>query len=83
MKDKIVELLAEMLHRFDVLTSRVDNLTSRVDTLNETLDHRLIKVEDQIVKLCQVAAEDSQALMRLAGHYDDRINRLEITVYKG
>ena len=53
-EDKIVELLSEMLHKFDVLTDRVDNLTGRVDNLtvsvnnlNTTVDTRLGKVENE------------------------------------
>lgn len=57
-ESKMVELLSEMLHKFDVLTEtvikltgRVDNLTSRVDNLTDTVDLRLSKVESEIVKL--------------------------------
>ena len=94
-EDKIVELLAEMLHKFDVLndsvhgltgrvdnlTGRVDNLTSRVDNLNETADKRLGKVESEIVKLNLSAAENTRALMKIADT-SDRINRLEKAVFK-
>jgi hypothetical protein len=62
---KIVVLLSEMLHKFDVLTEtvikltrrldnltdRVDNLTGRVDNLTITVDLRLGNVENEIVKL--------------------------------
>ena len=57
-EDKRVELLSKMLHKFDVLTGRVDNL-------NETFNHRLGKVEDEIVKLNLISAENSRALMKL------------------
>ena len=79
--DKIVELLSEMLHKFDVLTDRVDNLTGRVDNLNTTVDTRLGKVESEIVKLNLISAENSRAILKLADN-NDRINRLEKAVFK-
>lgn len=95
MKSKIVELLSEMLHKFDVLTEtvikltgrvdnltgRVDNLTSRVDNLTDTVDLRLSKVESEIVKLNLISSENSRALMKL-GDNNDRIVRLEKEVFK-
>lgn len=87
-EDKIMELLAEMLHKFDILTGRVDNLavrvdnlTGRVDNLNGTVDQRLGKVENEIVKLNLLTAENSRALMKLADN-SDRISRLEKAVFK-
>jgi hypothetical protein len=80
-EDKIVELLSEMLHKFDVLTERVDNLTGRVDNLNVTIDKRLGKVEEEIVKLNLISAENSRSLMKLADN-EDRITRLEKAVFK-
>ena len=80
-ESRIVELLSEMLHKFDVLTGRVDNLTSRVDNLNGTVDQRLGKVENKIIKLNIISAENSRALMKL-GDNNDRINRLEKAVFK-
>jgi len=94
-ESKIVELLSEMLHKFDVLTetvvnltgrvdnltSRVDNLTSRVDNLTVTVDLRLGKVESEIVKLNLISSENSRALLKL-GDMNDRVNRLEKAVFK-
>lgn len=94
-ESKIVELLSEMLHKFDVLTEtvikltgrvdnltgRVDNLTSRVDNLTDTVDLRLSKVESEIVKLNLISSENSRALMKL-GDNNDRIVRLEKEVFK-
>jgi hypothetical protein len=80
-ESRIVELLSEMLHKFNVLTGRVDNLTSRVDNLNGTVDQRLGKVENEIIKLNIISAENSRALMKL-GDNNDRINRLEKAVFK-
>ena len=87
-ESRIVELLSEMVLKFDVLTgrvdnltSRVDNLTSRVDNLNGTVDQRLGKVENEIMKLNIISAENSRALMKL-GDNNDRLNRLEKAVFK-
>ena len=38
-ESKIVELLSEMLHKFDVLTGTVVNLTGRVDNLTGSVDN--------------------------------------------
>jgi hypothetical protein len=80
-ESKIVELLSEMLHKFDMLTGRVDNLTGRVDKLNHTVDHRLGKVEGEIVKLNLISAENSRALLKI-GDNNDRPTRLEDAVFK-
>lgn len=87
-ESKIVELLSEMLHKFDVLTEsvvkltgRVDNLTSRVDNLTDTIDLRLGKVESEIVKLSLISSENSRALIKL-GDTNDRLARLENEVFK-
>ena len=94
-ESKIVVLLSEMLHKFDVLTetvinltrrvdnltSRVDNLTSRVDNLTDTVDLRLGKVESEIIRLNLISAENSRALIKL-GDNNDRIVRLEKAVFK-
>ncbi|HZB12838.1 MAG TPA: hypothetical protein VE467_07420 [Chryseolinea sp.] len=94
-ESKIVELLSEMLHKFDVLTGRVDNLTGhvdhltgrvdhltgRVDNLHLTVDHRLGKVEGEIIKLNLISAENSRALLKL-GDNNDRLTRLENAVFK-
>ena len=92
---KIVELLSEMLHKFDVLTGTVvnltgrvdnltgsvDNLTGRVDNLTVTVDLRLGKVVSEIVKLNVISAENSRALLKM-GDYNERIIRLERAVFK-
>ena len=94
-KSKIVELLSEMLHKFDVLTGTVvnlagrvdnltgsvDNLTGRVDNLTVTVDLRLGKVVSEIVKLNVISAENSRALLKM-GDYNERIIRLERAVFK-
>ena len=94
-ESKIVELLSEMLRKFDVLTetvvkqtgrvdnltSHLDNLTGRVDNLTATVDLRLGKVESEIVKLNVISAENSRALLKM-GDYNERIIRLERAVFK-
>jgi hypothetical protein len=87
-ESRIVELLSEMLHKFDVLTERVDNLTgrvdnltSRVDNLNVTVDQRLGKVEDEIIKLNLISSDSARALLKL-GDNNDRIVRLQKAVFK-
>jgi len=94
-ESKIVELLSEMLHKFDVLTGTVvnltgrvdnltgsvDNLTGHVDNLTVTVDLRLGKVESEIVKLNVISAENSRALLKM-GDYNERIIRLERAVFK-
>ena len=87
-ESKIVELLSEMLRKFDVLTGtgvnltgRVDNLTGHVDKLTVTVDSRLGKVENEIVKLNLISAENSRALLKMSD-YNDRIVRLEKAVFK-
>jgi hypothetical protein len=101
-ESKIVELLSEMLRKFDVLTEKVvsltgrvdnltghvdnlggqlDGLTGRVDNLTATVDLRLGKVENEIVKLNVISAENSRALLKM-GDYNERIIRLERAVFK-
>jgi peptidoglycan hydrolase CwlO-like protein len=88
---RIVELLAEMLHKFDVLNEKVGVLTDKVEILTDemievktdikTMNSRLERVENEIVKLNLTTAENSRALMKLAD-YTERINRLEKAVFK-
>jgi len=87
-EQRIVELLAEMLHKFDVLAERVDRVTDRVDKLTLTVEQRLMKVETsldkvqgEIVKLNLISSENSRALLKLADT-NDRIVRLEKAVFK-
>lgn len=46
MKSKIVELLSEMLHKFDVLTETVIKLTGRVDNLTGHVDNLAGRVDN-------------------------------------
>ncbi len=76
-EDKIVELLSEMLHKFDVLNDKVENLNTEMKTVNK----RLGSVEKEIVKLNLISAQNSRALLKL-GDNNDRIKRLEKAVFK-
>lgn len=80
-EDRIVELLAENLIKSDALADRVDKLTSVVERLADTMERRLGKIEDEIVKLNLISAENPRGLMKLADN-NDRINRLEKAVFK-
>ena len=83
-EDKIVELLSEMLHKFDVLTDEVKGTNLRLDKVEVEvigMNKRLGKVEDEIVKLNLISAENSRSLMKLADN-NDRIIRLEKAVFK-
>ena len=87
-ESKIVELLSEMLHKFDILTGRVDFLPERLDNQTDVVDRRfgrvegrLEKVEGEIVKLNLITSENSLALMKL-GDMNDRVVRLERAVFK-
>ena len=73
-EDKIVELLSEMLHKFDVLNDKVENL-------NKTFNKRLGGVEKEIVKLNLISSQNSRSLLKL-GDNNDRIKRLEKAVFK-
>jgi len=73
-EDKIVELLSERLHKFDVLNDKVENL-------NKTFNKRLGGVEKEIVKLNLISAPNSRSLLKL-GDNNDRIKRLERAVFK-
>lgn len=76
-EDKIVELLSEMLHKFDVLNDKVENLNTEMKTVNK----RLGSVEKEIVKLNLISAQNSRSMIKL-GDNNDRIKRLEKAVFK-
>ena len=83
-EEKIVELLSEMLHKFDVLTEQVISLkgeTHEVKIEVSGLNKQVSKVESEIIKLNLISAENSRSLMKLADN-NDRINRLEKAVFK-
>lgn len=75
MKNGQRELLAEMLHKFDVLTERVDKLTATVVKRLVKVESGLEKVQGEIVKLNLISSENSRALLKLADT-NDRIVRL-------
>jgi len=83
-KDKIVGLLSEMLHKFDVLTDEVTGVKEEVTGVKREvmdLNKRVSKVENEIVKLNLISAENSRSLMKPADN-NDRIIRLEKVVFK-
>ena len=84
-EEKIVELLSEMLHKFDVLTEKVTTVTVAVKSLEDevkNLDKRLSKVEDEIVKLNLVTSQNSLSLIKLVDYYEERFSRIEKEVFK-
>jgi hypothetical protein len=87
-ESRIVELLSEMLFKFDVLTEHVDvgfnNLGQRVGGLEQQMskvEQQMGKVESEIVKLNLLTSEHSRSLMKLADNHE-RITRLEKAVFK-
>ena len=76
-EDKIVELLSEMLHKFDVLTDEVKVSNIRLSKVED----EIVKMKGEIVKLNLISSENSLALMKLADN-NDRIVRLEKAVFK-
>ena len=80
-EQRIVELLAEMLQKFDLLNERVDKLTLTVDSRLSKVEKGLGKVESEIVKLNLISSENSRGLLKLADN-NDRISRLEKAVFK-
>jgi hypothetical protein len=83
-EERIVELLAEMLLKFDDLTDEVKGVKNEVkDVKGELKDvnKRLGKVENEIVKLNLVSAANSRAILKLADN-SGRISRLEKAVFK-
>ena len=84
-EEKIVELLAEMLHKFDVLTEEVIGVKTEVKNLDRRLEKVELKmgdVEKEIAKLNLISSENSRSIIKLVDHYDERFNRLEKVVFK-
>jgi len=83
-EQKIVELLSEMLLKFDILNDEVKSMNKRVGKLESGLgkvESGLGKVEREIVKLNLISAENSRSLFRMADN-NERIFRLEKAVFK-
>lgn len=81
---RIAELLSEMLLKFDILNDEVKIMSGRLESVDGRLgrvEKGLEKVENEIIKLNLISAENSRALMKLADN-NDRINRLEKAVFK-
>ena len=76
-EQKIVELLSEMLLRFDILNDEVRSMNKRIGKVESGLG----KVEREIVKLNLISAENSRSLFKMADN-NERILRLEKAVFK-
>jgi predicted RNase H-like nuclease (RuvC/YqgF family) len=76
-EQRIVELLAETLIKFD----------SMIDEQKQT-NKRLEKLEDGVAKLNAQTSENTRAVMKLANEFEqvlklnERVTKLEHTVYK-
>ena len=76
-EDKIIELLAEMVHNQDITNQKLDNLEKRVG-----------KTEKELAKTNAQLAEHSRAILKLADKlelvvdHEKRTSLLEWTVYK-
>ena len=70
-EDKIVELLAEVLQKVDVVSVEVKGLKDDVKDL-----------KDDVVKLNIIGAENSRAILKLADSTERRFTRLEKAVFK-
>ena len=90
-ESRIVELLSEMLQKFDVLNDeargmnrqlgKVETILTKVQREVGKVQGEVGKVKREIVKLNLVSSENSRALMQLANTHD-RIVRLERAVFK-
>jgi archaellum component FlaC len=91
-EEKILELLAEVLHKVDVLSVEVngikgeirgikDEITDIKDEITDIKDD-VKDLKDNVVKLNIISAENSRALMKLADNTEGRLSRLEKAVFK-
>ena len=90
-ENRIVELLAESLIKFDAMIDGHNTLIEGQKQTNERLDSidkRLGKVEREIVKLNHQTTENTRAIFKLASevesiaHLHERVTKLEKEVYK-
>jgi archaellum component FlaC len=90
-ENRIVELLAESLIKFDALIEGHNALIEGQKATNEKLDSmdsRLDRVEREIVKLNLQTTENTRAIFKLAtevesiAHLHERVSKLEKEVYK-
>ncbi len=97
-EQRIVELLAETLIKFDQMIDEQKQTNKRLENVERTLsemetslvsvDNRLEKVESGVVKLNLQSTENTRAIIKLANeveniaHLHERVTKLEKAVYK-
>lgn len=82
--DRLSEKVDGLSDKVDGISDKVEGLSDKVDGLSDKVDGlstRMTRVEDELVKLNLVSAQNSLSLMELAKDRE-RIDRLEKTVYK-
>ncbi len=70
-EDKIVELLAESLKKFDRLSDQMETLTSRVDNISDRVDNLTSRVDNL-----------TSRVDNLTDHVDERLNKVEREIVK-
>lgn len=84
MKKKIVELLAETLNKFDEMIHELKGMKYGISEVKAEVS----QVKTEIVKLNLQTAENTRALIKLAGEVEqianlhELVTKLEHTVYK-
>jgi hypothetical protein len=97
-EQRIVELLAETLIKFDQMIDeqkqtnlrleKVENISSSMEHSLISMDNRLEKLEKGMSKLNLQTAENSRAIFKLANEIEniaqlhERVTKLEKAVYK-
>ncbi len=83
-EDKIIELLAEMVHKQDEMVKNQSQMVKNQNSTNE----RLERLESQMIKLNVQTVENTRAIIKLADRIEDfaehekRIQNLEKAVFK-
>lgn len=77
-EEKILELLAEVLHKVDVLSVEVNGIKGEVNGIKVEVKG----LKDNVAKLNIISAENTRALMKLADNTEKRLSRLEKAVFK-
>lgn len=90
-EDKIVELLSELVHKIDRVSSDVKNLTKQVTTLDfrvESLEGKTNRFEKELRKNVVMSMENNRAIVKIANRldklddHDKRIKVLEKIISK-
>jgi len=77
-ESKIVELLSEMLHKFDVLTETVIKLTGRVDNLTGHVDNLTSRVDNLTSRVDNLTSR----VDNLTDTVDLRLSKVESEIVK-